>query len=108
MSKPNFYQLWLTCADKQEADKIANTLLVKHLVACAKQISVSADYRWQGKIDKSDEILLLMESREDLFDEIEREVAKLHSYDTFVLEATPVYKISKKAEKWLNEELKNV
>jgi len=102
----NFCQLWLTVGSKEEADKIANTLLVKHLVACVRQIPVSSDYRWKGKIDHSDEVLLQMESRADLFDEVEREVAKLHSYEAFVLEATPVSKISKSAEKWLKSELK--
>lgn len=103
----NYCQLWLTCKDKKEATKVARSLLAKRLVACAKQIPLTADYLWQGKMKHSDEILLVIESREDLFDEVEREVAKLHSYDTFVLEATPISKISKKAEKWLNSELKN-
>lgn len=103
--KNNFCQLWLTCADKKEADKIAKHLLAGHLVACAKQLSVTADYRWQGKIEQSNEVLLVMESREDLFDQVEHEVAKLHSYDTFVLEATPISKISKKAQSWLDDEL---
>lgn len=134
MTKNNFCQLWLTCKGEKEASKVANTLLVKHLVACAKQIPVTADYRWQGgaqyksaepsvafltseasakgvakvgKIEHSNEVLLVMESREDLFDQVEREVAKLHSYDTFVLEALPISKISKKAEAWLKSELKN-
>jgi len=61
---------------------------------------VSSDFRWKAKIEHSDEVLLQMESREDLFEQVEKEVAKLHSYDTFVLESTPVDKISKKAEKW--------
>jgi periplasmic divalent cation tolerance protein len=103
-----FCQLWLTVGSKEEADKIANTLLVKHLVACVRQIPVSSDYHWQGKIEHSEEVLLQMESREDLFDEIENEVAKLHSYKTFILEATPVTAISKTAVKWLKSELKNV
>jgi len=107
MPKSDFCQLWLTCANEKEASKIANTLLVKHLVACAKQLPLTADYHWQSKIEHSDEILLIMESREDLFDQTEAEVAKFHSYDTFVLEATPISKISKKAENWLKSELKN-
>ncbi|MEX2014463.1 MAG: divalent-cation tolerance protein CutA [Candidatus Saccharimonadales bacterium] len=106
--KNEFCQLWLTCANKQEADKIANTLLVKQLVACARQVPVKSDYRWQGKIEAAEEIMLVMESRLDLFDEIESEVAELHSYDTFVLTASPLARLSKNAEKWLKQELKNV
>jgi len=103
--KNNFCQLWLTCGDKKEADKIADTLLVKHLVACVRQMPVSSNYWWKGKVDSSDEIMLLMESRFALFDKVEAEIAKIHSYDTFVLEAVPVSKISQKAEKWLEDGL---
>jgi periplasmic divalent cation tolerance protein len=103
----NVCQLWLTCADKKEADNIANTLLVKHLVACAKQVPITADYRWQGKIEHASEVMLVMESRLDLFDAVEAEVAKVHSYETFVLEAVPVLKVSKKANQWLSGEIKN-
>ena len=108
MAKHDFCQLWLTVGSKEEADRIANTLLVKHLVACVRQIPLSSSYRWKGKIEHSDEILLQMESRGDLFEEVEAEVNKLHAYDTFVLEATPVTKISKSAAKWLKSELKDV
>jgi periplasmic divalent cation tolerance protein len=100
-----FCQLWLTCADKKEADKIAVALLAKHLVVCVKQLPVTADYRWQGKIEHADEVLLLMDSRMDLFEHIEQEVKRLHSYDTFVLEATPVEKVSRPAQEWLKQEL---
>ena len=102
-----FCQLWLTVGGKEEAEKIGKTLLVKHLVACVRQVPVGSDFRWQGKVENSDEILLQMESREDLFDQVEAEVAKLHEYDTFVLTAVPVAKISKSAKKWLKAELKN-
>jgi periplasmic divalent cation tolerance protein len=104
MSK--YCQLWLTVGSKQEADKIATVLLNMHLVACVRQIPVSSDFWWQGKIDHSDETLLQMESRADLFAKVEAEIAKLHKYDTFVLEATPVEKISNKAADWLEKELK--
>ncbi len=68
---------------------------------------IKAEYWWQGKIEQADEVLLVMESREDLFEQIEAEVAKLHSYDTFVLEMIPVIKVSAQAKKWMEKELKN-
>lgn len=102
----SFCQLWLTVSSKTEADKIAKALLDKHLVACVRQIPVSSEYWWRGKINHSKEILLQMESKSELFEQIEKEVAKLHSYETFVLEATPVSSISRSAAKWLNQELK--
>ena len=98
-------QLWLTCKDNAEASTIAQKLLEQKLIACAKQLPVSSDFLWHGKIDHNDEILLVMDSRPDLFEKIEQEVAALHSYDTFVLQAIPVSKSSKAANKWLEQEL---
>ena len=107
MRNSKFCQLWLTVGSKKEADKIANTLLVKHLVACVRQMPVSSDFWWHGKQEHSEEVLLQMESALELFDAVEKEVAKLHRYDTFVLEATPVSQISQSAANWLKTELEN-
>ncbi len=101
-----FCQLILTCASKAEADKITDKLLGEHLVACVRQMSVKSKYHWQGKIEDADEIMLIMESRMDLFDKVEAEVAKLHSYDTFMLEALPIEKTSAGVAKWIKEETK--
>lgn len=105
-SKMNFCQVWVTCESEAEASKIADALLQKRLIACAKQYSVNSRFHWQGKIDNSDEILLLMDSHEDLFAELERVVSELHSYDTPNLQATPVGKIAKGTSDWLKKELK--
>lgn len=102
----DFCQLRLTCKDKTEADRIANALLVKRLVACVRRMPVVSDYRWQGQVEHEDEIMLVMESRLDLFEKVEAEITKHHSYDTFVLEATPVSRLSKKASSWLESEIK--
>ena len=101
----NFCQLWLTCEDGAEASKIAKTLLDKKLIVCAKQLPISADYRWKGSVEHGREVLLVMESHEELFDRVETEVAKLHSYETFVLQAVPLVKVSKDAQRWMNENL---
>ncbi len=98
----------LTCDDEAEAQIVAKTLLEKKLVACAKHIPVNATYWWKGAITEGHEILLVMESVLDLYDEVEKAVAQIHSYETFVLEAVPVAKISQKAAVWMQENLKAV
>lgn len=101
----DFCQLWLTCADKKEAAKIANTLLAKHLVACVRQMSVTSGYLWHQKIEHGTEILLVMTTRQDFLEKVEAEIAKLHSYNTFALEAIPIKLVSEKTKSWLDKEL---
>jgi len=98
--------LFLTCANKKEADEIAQTLLRRKLIVCIKMIPVSSSSLWKGKIEKAEEILLVMESVEFLFAKIEKEVRKIHSYETFVLLSLPVSKVSKGVDKWIRQELK--
>jgi len=100
-----YCQLSLTCSNKSEATKVAAKLLNMRLVACAKQVAVTSDFRWLDKIEHDDEVMLIMDSRLDLFDKVEAEVKKLHSYDSFVLQATAIERVSKDAKAWLKKEL---
>lgn len=101
-----YVELLLTCADEAEATEVTKALLDMHLIACAKRLPVQAKYWWEGDITDGNEVMLLMESAADLFDEVEVAVEKLHSYDTFVLQAISFLRISKAATTWLEENLK--
>lgn len=98
--------LYLTCANDREADKISKSLLEQKLVVCAKKVPVSSSFFWEGKVNKAREVVLLLETEERLFDEIEQEVKKLHSHKVFVLFAIPVTTSSKGIAEWMREGLK--
>lgn len=106
MSRPAFAQLVLTCGSWQEAQAIADALLGKHLVACVEFLEIKSKYHWQGKLEEAGEIKLVMETMASNFAKAEAEVAKLHSYDTFVLRQIPITSLSKKAQAWLEQETK--
>jgi len=97
--------LFLTCANDKEAEKIARTLLAKKLVICTKRFPVSSSYLWKGKTNSANEVMLVMESIEKNFPKIEKEVAKIHSYKTFVLLSSPVTKTTQKVKTWIKQEL---
>lgn len=100
-----FCILFLTCADTKEADKISKSLLQKRLVFCIKKSSVSSSFLWKGEIDHSNEILLIMDSLEDNFEKVKNEIAKLHSYETFVLISSPVSQTTQEVKSWVSNEL---
>lgn len=96
----------LTCGSQKEADVISKALLEKRLIACAKTLSVSSNFWWKSKLDSAEEVLLQMESVEENFEKTNKEVKKLHSYETFVLYSLPVNQTTKDVEEWLKKELK--
>ncbi|HRJ06841.1 MAG TPA: divalent-cation tolerance protein CutA [Candidatus Saccharibacteria bacterium] len=93
---------FLTCADKLEANKITVALLEKRLAACVKQVPVSSTFHWEGKIQHSSEILLMIDSSEENFDLINKIVAKLHSYDQYVLTAVPISRTTPAVNAWIH------
>ncbi len=97
--------VFLTCANEKEAEQISQVLLEKKLVVCIKKTPVSSSFLWKGSSDKSEEVLLIMDSIEENFDKIETEVRKIHSYETFVMIASPVIRSSKGIEEWMRKEI---
>lgn len=103
-----YVELVLSCGSWQEAQKIADSLLEKKLVACVEFFETKSQYWWQGGRESANEVKMIMHSAEHLFEPVEAEVKKLHSYDTFVLQALPVSHVSQDAVRWLNKELHNL
>jgi periplasmic divalent cation tolerance protein len=99
-----FCYLYLTC-DANQVDEIIDALLQKHLIVCAKKVPTNATYWWKGNNENDDEILLIMESSEEKFESVESELKKIHNYDTFVLTAVPMIRVSKDAKKWMEDNL---
>ncbi len=99
----------ITCKDEKEATEIAKYLLEKKLIACAKITGdISSHYFWppkSGKIEDAKEVLLLCETLEEKWKELEEEVTKLSSYDTPSLFALPASHVSQKYLAWLHGEL---
>jgi periplasmic divalent cation tolerance protein len=101
-----FCEFILSCGSWQEAQKIADSLLDKKLVACVEFIESQSKYIWHGQKEEAKEVTLLMESLSTLFSAVEEEVAKIHSYETFVLKEIPISRVSKKAQDWWNASVK--
>lgn len=96
---------YLTCADDWEADRISKVLLDKKLIICAKKLPVDSSFLWKGKLNNLDETLMIMDSIEENFDKVNKEIRKLHSYETYVLLTIPVSKTTKEVKDWMKEEL---
>ena len=97
--------LFLTCEDQKEADKVAEQLLEKKLVSCVKFLPTNSVYRWKGKVEKANEILLIIDSVESKFDGIKTLLEKIHSYETFNLSMVKISKTTDQVLSWMKDEI---
>ena len=92
----------VTTSSKQEAEKIARRLLDERLIACANIIGpVSSLFHWSGKMETTEEYLIIMKSRKDLFEKLAETVKALHSYEVPEILVLPIVAGSKAYLKWL-------
>jgi periplasmic divalent cation tolerance protein len=99
--------VFLTAANGEEATRLADLLIGAHLAACVQILpEMESVYRWEGKIERQSEILLLAKTTAGKFADLEREVRALHSYETPEIVAVPIVAGSKPYLEWLAESLK--
>jgi periplasmic divalent cation tolerance protein len=97
----------MTAANGEEAARLADMLIGAHLAACVQILpEMESVYRWQGKIERQPEILLLVKTARSKFDDLEREVRALHSYETPEIIAVPIVAGSSPYLEWLSASLK--
>lgn len=98
----------VTCRSQAEAKKIARAVVKARLAACANVVSgaVQSIYRWKGKIETAREALVLVKSTRRRFSALEREIRRLHSYDTPEIIALPIVQGSRAYLRWIGESVR--
>ncbi|WP_213980924.1 divalent-cation tolerance protein CutA [Sphingomonas sp. dw_22] len=96
--------LHATFADRAEAKRIAETVLAERLAACVNILAPCRSlYRWQGQIERSDEVPALFKTTPMLARRLHDRIAELHSYDLPVIETWPVA-VDKQVAAWIAAE----
>ncbi len=71
-----------TAGTEAEAGTIARSLIERRLAACVNILpKIKSVYRWQEKIEESEEWLLVIKTTEKLFAEVQDTIKELHSYE---------------------------
>jgi periplasmic divalent cation tolerance protein len=96
----------MTAANREEAVRIAETLVDARLAACVQMLpEIQSVYRWKGEVAREREVLLFAKTTRERFDELDRTVRELNSYETPEIIALPVVAASEPYLNWLTSEL---
>jgi periplasmic divalent cation tolerance protein len=99
--------VYVTTPSTGEAKKIAEAVVADRLAACANIIpGMQSIYHWEGKIEQAEETVIILKTRQALFQAVERRVKELHSYSTPCIVALPVEAAEPEYLNWLMAETK--
>ena len=92
-----------TVASAEDAQRIAGKVLDDQLAAGVQMLSIKSLYTWKNARVESDEVLLLIMTREDLYPKLERAIASVHKYETPEILLLPVEKGLPAYLSWIDE-----
>lgn len=102
MSASDLVSVWVTCANTDEAEKLAGALVEERLAACANVLpGVTSIYRWQGAVQRDAEVGLLLKTRGELFDRVAARIRDLHGYEVPCVVAWPIEDVSEPYAQWV-------
>jgi len=96
--------VFITTATGEEAARLAELLVGARLAACVQILpKIESVYRWKDQVQREAEVLLLVKTTSDRFDELERQIRAIHSYETPEILAVQATAISDPYRKWLED-----
>lgn len=98
-----------TCANAEDAERLARALVASRLAACVNIVpGVRSFYRWKGETESSAEFLLVVKTSRELFPALSAEMATLHPYEVPELLALPVVDGAEDYLSWFHASLRGV
>ena len=96
-----------TFPETESVKSVAETLVNEKLAACVNVISgVQSIFRWQDKIDNANENILIIKTKDSLYDELEARIKELHPYELPEIISVPIDKGLNKYLDWISESTK--
>jgi len=100
-----YHLVLTTLSNKEDARSLVRRLVSDRLVACGTILeNAFSIYEWQGRLEETPEVLVMLKTRQDLWDRLQSVVHNLHPYDVPELLALPVDGGSPAYLAWLAEQ----
>lgn len=98
--------IFITYPNKKKAEEIVTKLLKERLIACGSILpEVESHYLWEGKIESSFEVKMILKTRKELFDKIEKIVQINSPYEICEIAAVETVLVSKEYKTWVEDVL---
>jgi len=100
-----FVVVWSTFPDRASAEAAAGGLVDRRLAACVVLLPGAVSvYRWQGAVERAEEVVLLAKTRAALAGDVERALVAGHPYEVPAVLVLPVAAASAAYGAWIEAE----
>lgn len=96
--------VFVTVPNQQEAAHLAENLVSESLCACVNILpAIESIYRWEGQVTKEQEVLLIIKTTNERYEELQRRILELHSYTVPEVIAVKIERGSNAYLEWLRQ-----
>jgi len=99
-----FAVIYSTAGSSEEAEGLSNGLVEGRLAACVQSLPIKSVYRWNGAVERADEVLLIIKTKKALVDEVIVWLKEHHSYEVPEAVAVDIAGGLDTYLRWLGEE----
>jgi periplasmic divalent cation tolerance protein len=94
--------VYTTWPSTVEAEKAGGTLVERRLAACVNILpGMVSVYRWEGKLERAEEAVMIVKTRASLAGEVEAAVKAAHPYSTPAILVMPIEAVEQNYLGWL-------
>ena len=88
-----------------EAEKAGRAIVEKRLAACVNILpGMVSHYWWEGKVERGEEVVMIVKTRASLAQDVERDIKGMHFYSTPAILVIPLEHVEQTYLGWLMAE----
>jgi periplasmic divalent cation tolerance protein len=85
-----------------EAERAGHSIVEKRLAACVNILpGMISHYWWEGKLERAEEVVMIVKTRATLAEGVREAVKSLHSYETPSIMVLPVESVDADYYRWI-------
>ena len=98
-----------TVPDRETGERLVTTVVHERMAACGNLLDgVTSIYRWEGKVERAAELLVLLKTRRALVEPLFERIVQLHPYQVPELVSVPADLVSHAYSRWVRDETTEV
>jgi len=92
-----------TVANREDAHRLARTLVERKLAACAQISEIESIYHWQGEVQQEPELRILFKTTDERYTLVESTIRELHPYELPAIHAFAFEHVYAAYAEWIAE-----